>query len=463
MSTYNVIIEAPGVVDVAAAQAAASAAAGSASTASTAATTATTQATNAAASASTASTAATTATTQAGIATTKAGEAAADAATAAADAASTAADREIVTALAAAAGMGAIYQTDAAGLAAVGEGGYYLLAPTTGGLYLRQDLSGVATAIATIQTGDGFLQSTYEHGVGAFVIRQATAGAGWSFINDADHAPEGGSSVTVTSGEIVVTYGPTFSKIGALLVQPDETFAASDITVGASVGKTSAILSVFAPFEIYVSGTASSAPSYLDLGGNCTATCDSAAGTWTITHPAMTHELSQGSPVIVDQFGEDLTKVTWQCIARSKTGFTMQSFQHICGRTSGGTIITEGLGTYTRTWNGTDTDTIVTPTSPAANDLVVSAYGTTGRYIPVVASTATGSFTVKYWDIVAGAFYTGATRPSGAEFLFQRQGLDKCAITGSTKGLFRRDRIKIDAADLYNAGGNFWASYVHRR
>ncbi|MBO0358633.1 hypothetical protein J0X19_11810 [Hymenobacter sp. BT186] len=65
-------------------------------------------------------------------------------------------------------------------------------------------------------------------------------GGVWQVLNDAGHQPLNIDSVSVvngssTSGYVRITY-PAATKVGALLVTPDETCAKSCIHAGASVG-----------------------------------------------------------------------------------------------------------------------------------------------------------------------------------------------------------------------------------
>jgi hypothetical protein len=64
-------------------------------------------------------------------------------------------------------------------------------------------------------------------------------GGSWGLLTDSGHRPLGLASVSADATKITVTYDFTATKVGALLVTPDETWAASYL-VGASVGLTTA-------------------------------------------------------------------------------------------------------------------------------------------------------------------------------------------------------------------------------
>lgn len=69
-------------------------------------------------------------------------------------------------------------------------------------------------------------------------------GNGWGFISDSNHEPLSLSSVNVnSSGQIVLDYGFTATKVVSLIVCPDETFA-TKYTVGASVGLDKSIIDI---------------------------------------------------------------------------------------------------------------------------------------------------------------------------------------------------------------------------
>lgn len=90
------------------------------------------------------------------------------------------------------------------------------------------------------------LESTYPV---ACVIRQANDGT-WSFINDSGHTPIGYSSVaTDENGYIVLDRTRNASKVGSLVVTPDETFAPY-VLAGASVGTQRDILRLYVKQEM---------------------------------------------------------------------------------------------------------------------------------------------------------------------------------------------------------------------
>lgn len=71
------------------------------------------------------------------------------------------------------------------------------------------------------------------------------AGSGWAFISDSEHQPVNLSSVSVNaSGNLVIDYGFSGSKVVTLAIAPDETFA-EKYRIGASVGLDKAIAQIW--------------------------------------------------------------------------------------------------------------------------------------------------------------------------------------------------------------------------
>lgn len=83
------------------------------------------------------------------------------------------------------------------------------------------------------------------------------ADGNWTLIEDDTHRPRGVESVEVEpNGNLVIHYSDEGSAVVTFVTTPDETFAESGITVGASAGLDRAIL------------TLSEDPDYTNLGGS---------------------------------------------------------------------------------------------------------------------------------------------------------------------------------------------------
>jgi hypothetical protein len=98
---------------------------------------------------------------------------------------------------------------------------------------------GTGAALAT-RTALGLERAA---GFELFGVLRNTAGT-WEFINDANHASFGFASISQDSTSITLTYSQTATKVGTLIVAPDETFTQRGLIAGASVGLTSAIITL---------------------------------------------------------------------------------------------------------------------------------------------------------------------------------------------------------------------------
>lgn len=89
------------------------------------------------------------------------------------------------------------------------------------------------------------------------------SGDGWSFINNDAHTPINCSTVIVNQDEdIVISYSFTAEKVVSFVIACDETFTSGGYTIGASVGLTQAVCS------IYQNGNKVNASELISDGGN---------------------------------------------------------------------------------------------------------------------------------------------------------------------------------------------------
>jgi len=155
------------------------------------------------------------------------------------------------------------------------------------------------------------------------VLRQASAGAGWELIDDANHQPTNVASVTVNgSGNLEITYNFTATNKGAFSAWPDETFSNWGMRMGASVGNSSATIEIYGAFggAIVASDLVTPIKSITPLGLEITAqTIDPNAGTITVTHGTQSHTSGNGSPVSVCGSGNN----GFWTVTSTKSDFTL--------------------------------------------------------------------------------------------------------------------------------------------
>lgn len=155
------------------------------------------------------------------------------------------------------------------------------------------------------------------------VLRQASAGAGWELIDDANHRPTNVASVVVNgSGNLEITYNFTAVNKGAFSAWPDETFANWGMRMGSSVGNSSATIEIYGAFggAIVASDLVTPIKSITPLGLEITAqTIDPNTGTIVVTHGTQSHTSGNGSPVSVCGSGNN----GFWTVTSTKSDFTL--------------------------------------------------------------------------------------------------------------------------------------------
>lgn len=119
------------------------------------------------------------------------------------------------------------------------------------------------------------------------VVRQSSQGSGWDYIDDSTHKPKGFSqpiTVDEVTRNLVIPVDGLRSKVGAISVTPDETYA-KKVTVGASVAINSIYLKIFAPLTIglNIDTLAVSVSDFQDVNDISVSKVD---GVLTVTHPS---------------------------------------------------------------------------------------------------------------------------------------------------------------------------------
>lgn len=119
------------------------------------------------------------------------------------------------------------------------------------------DVSDRADAASKIRADDPNLN----YRVVACALQNTGSPNWWQPIDNSAHHPIGVASVTSSGSNITLTYSFAATRVGGLIVAPDETLGVQGYTPGASVGLTSSIITLPKPTQaiaskIYWTGTA---------------------------------------------------------------------------------------------------------------------------------------------------------------------------------------------------------------
>lgn len=294
----------------------------------------------------------------------------------------------------------------------------------------------------------------------SFVIRQTTPGGGWVALDDSGHAPTGLDSIVVTGNDLALNFNFTASKVGTFVVTPDETFTAQGVTVGASVGTSSAILSFFAPIGGVVSGLG---VGYNTTLGNVTSQIVN-TDSIVINHISTTHTNAAGQGVSLSKLG---TNSYLPAVEHNKTSLTIKCKESFSGRFAC-TTTTPGAEVFTLTENGGSTG--FSASWDAAKQCVIVSHpvmlpsgprlyfqqsrDAPVRYLLSTDTHATGSVELHFYD-TNGVKITAATN----SMIFYAYSNDAYPINlpGSTSfASVSRQEVPCNADQLYNAVGNFW-------
>lgn len=306
---------------------------------------------------------------------------------------------------------------------------------------------------------------------GIAVARQLTAGAGWTLIDDTGHTPYGFDAVTpvqINGKDLQLNYDFTAHRVGNFSVTVDEGFASIGLTVGASVGTTSAVISGFAPISGRV--TQLGIDNVVELGNLTSQVVDIAAGTIVVTHATQSHDSAGGTAVKTSDYGSPLIGEL-VCTNATKTGFTLQYTKNLACRIAC-TTTTPGSEIFTVTENSvlgvsaawiTGTN-CVRVTHPAVGNnypdgVVMLSRDATTRYITTMDTQGSTTTDVFFYDL-AGALITAAT--SSMIFHFMKRGQFPAAIPSATIGMVQRDLVPVDFALLAGTSRNLWIDMTHR-
>lgn len=297
-------------------------------------------------------------------------------------------------------------------------------------------------------TGDIDYRTRMVHGV----IRQATAGGGWSFLDDAGHKPNGLLSASVNgTGELVVDYGFTAQDVGSLVVCPDEVYANLGIWAGASVGDSSATIHLFQNLYGTVNLDTRSVAANTFFNGTLSAVLNS-DGTVTVTHPSC-GSASAGC------YGGDTQGFDVRVQSYTATTVTFSSWVDFSGyiewNGSAWTVSTQAFSKPTMVFNsGTLTVTHEPLATQDANVTVDGrdiAGGTNTVHIRPGQSTPT-TFDVIFRDN-AGAML--AAPSTSMRFYYSAVARVKRESPLGTIN-FWRPNCKLNANAVASGSGNFW-------
>lgn len=293
-----------------------------------------------------------------------------------------------------------------------------------------------------------------DYRVVAGVIRQASNGSGWQFINDADHTPMNVVSITQNSSFITINLGFTAKKVLSFIVAPDETYARMGLVCGASVGLSTVGIQLAAPLaaDVVYSGSAVNVTPPYYFSGDITGGVS--GGELTITHPAVVDAMDV--PAISLNRGTSTPDVL--CLGDyTGTSFKVETHEDMCGQinwTSGTSFsVTHNTeASISATWDNTNKKLVVShPTINGYRGTLLNPQG--GSYFVEPFALGASSFEVK-WFNSSGAYVD--TPNAAHKCTFRLNGGYRTNPVKPTRFGFRRGYAPVNPTKLYSPGGNIW-------
>lgn len=301
----------------------------------------------------------------------------------------------------------------------------------------------------------------------AFVLRND--GAGWSYINDVDHAPVGMGAISVVGDDLRTTYAFIALRVISLFGGPDETMSSRGLTFGPSVGLDYTNWRLFMPLAFWVDKNAGvysfgNIDPWLGPGTDTTiATTD--ASRFTVNHktasadmppvasvltggagnaPGLECRLSYGGNSIIGTFVEDMHGyIRW--VGPTANDWVVETpnvAKPVCTFAAGLlTVVHEDIGDVWDTQiTGVGGSIVITAGTPSA-----------------VAATRATSFTVTFQDY-AGAAVNAAN--ANMKLHYRRSRKVRTVPPDGTQVAVARGPVAVNPVRVVSTTGNIWVRGV---
>ena len=289
--------------------------------------------------------------------------------------------------------------------------------------------------------------------------RQAASG-GWTLADSATQRAVGVSSVVQTTTGIEINLAPGSQFVGSAVVDVDHNMASRGISAVATVVSGSQLkIQFLAKVVVNISGAAAHAP---ELFPSAVALYFPSSGELVVAHQYGTYSPADERPravVTVSPNGTSGSPANSMLMLTSvsQTQTVLQAMSPISGLVdTTPAVTTENLNTSV-SWTGSNTLEISHLLAMSAHDICVVSDDP--LFSVSVVSFTTTAIHVQFFDLVAGALYTGANPP--AQVLYSRSSVVPSVMAA---GLFANvvcGNSVVDPANIIDSGGDHVAgTYV---
>lgn len=293
------------------------------------------------------------------------------------------------------------------------------------------------------------------------VIRNRNDGNGWQIIEDASHDHVGVASIGTNTTGVTVAFNFTAAKVVSFVAGPDERMAQAGMTVGGSVGVTSAGLWIGAPLQFWFDPVTATinAPAWFDPAGF---SVTGSGATRTITHPEISS--ANAPPVLGTGFVSSLNCPDYGVSSFTTTGFGLQSLVDLSGNVYfNGTSwviqsdIDTSVHTITATWEATNGGQLRVTHPATDSDFEVALISTSSGHRAFVNACADTAFTVQFFDYATNTQLASPVSPVGVRFSRRRRC--RAASLQSGRVTCVRSQARLDPTRLHDGTlplANIW-------
>ena len=293
------------------------------------------------------------------------------------------------------------------------------------------------------------------------VIRNRNDGLGWQLIEDASHDHVGVASIGTNTTGVTVAFNFTASKIISFVAGPDERMAQAGMTVGASVGTTSAGLWIGAPLQFWFDPVTATVnhPAWFDPA---TFGVTGSGATRTITHPEISS--ANAAPVLGSGFVSSLNGPDYGVSSFTTTGFGLQSLLDLSGYVyyngSAWVISTDvdtSVHTITAAWEAANGGQLRVTHPACDSDFDVSLISASTAHRAFVNACADTAFTVQFFDWATNTQVASPVSPIGIRFSRRRRC--RAASLQSGRVTCVRSQARLDPTLLHDGTlplANIW-------
>lgn len=283
-------------------------------------------------------------------------------------------------------------------------------------------------------------------------------GTGWQYIVDTAHKKTGLDTVEISpinSNRLRMNYDFEASAISALLVVPDETFAAYGLIVGSSVGKDYADIQISMPFSCLTKGTSEIVQLPLPLQAKTSIAALSDGSGFIITHkeavsfdtPAISVMTQNTTDAVVPSLEARLSYSPTTIIVTAHA----EMYGHISYDGSNWVVQTNNINKPTLSFNAT-TGTLTVNHEQINNSLGINVSGRGGS-LPAVNTASNNFFEIRFFDFDGAVITTPST---AMRCFYSRPVLVKNIMPSDMRVAIRRGNVIVPPSDLTAEFGNFW-------